>query len=64
MLTFQQAEHELNMAVQMNPGPWEQHSYSVANNARLIAQKVPRMDSEKAFVMGHNKQLPLQLHAL
>ena len=52
MLTFQQAEHELNMAVQMNPGPWEQHSYSVANNARLIAQKVPRMDSEKAFVMG------------
>ena len=52
MLTFQQAEHELNMAVQMNPGPWEQHSYSVANNARRIAQKVPGLDSDKAYVMG------------
>ena len=52
MLTVAQAKQELKLAVQMNPGPWEQHSYSVANNARLIATKVSTMDPEKAYVMG------------
>lgn len=52
MLTIAQAEKELQIAVQRNPGPWEQHSYSVAKNARLIAQKAPGMDPEKAYVMG------------
>lgn len=52
MLTIDRAHKELGFAVQMNPGPWEQHSISVANNARLIAQRVPHMDAEKAYVMG------------
>lgn len=52
MLSVQQAQQELQTAVRLNPGPWEQHSYSVANNAKLIAQKVPGMDPEKAYVMG------------
>lgn len=52
MLTLTQAETELQNAVQRNPGPWEQHSYSVANNARLIAQKAPGMDPDRAYVMG------------
>ena len=52
MLTIAQAEQELEIAVQRNPGPWREHSYSVANNARLIARHVPGMDSEKAYVMG------------
>ena len=52
MLTIMEGEKELEIAVQMNPGPWEQHSRSVANNARLIAQYVAGMDAEKAFVMG------------
>lgn len=52
MLTIKQAEAELRLAVQNNPGPWEQHSYSVANNARLIARKVPGMDPDKAYIMG------------
>lgn len=52
MLTIMEGEKELKIAVQMNPGPWEQHSRSVANNARLIAQHVAGMDAEKAFVMG------------
>ena len=52
MLTIQQAEHELQIAAKMNPGPWDRHSYSVANNARLIAQNVPGMDPEKAYIMG------------
>lgn len=52
MLTSAQAKRELLHAAQKNPGPWEQHSISVANNARLIAQCVPFMDCDKAYVMG------------
>ncbi|MBE5783608.1 MAG: HD domain-containing protein [Clostridiales bacterium] len=52
MLTMQEAQLELKMAAEMNPGPWEKHSRSVAENARLIAKKAPGMDSEKAYAMG------------
>ena len=33
------------------PGPWEQHSFSVADNAKRIAQKAG-LDAETAYVMG------------
>ena len=52
MLTIEQAMQELKIAVQNNPGPWEQHSLVAADNARIIAEKVPGMDAEKAYVMG------------
>ena len=52
MLTIENAQKELSLAAQLNPGPWEQHSISVANNARLIAAHVPHMDGDKAYVMG------------
>lgn len=57
ILTITEAEKELRLAAQMNPGPWEQHSMSVARNARLIADKVNSfaaggMDCDKAYVMG------------
>ena len=52
MLTIEQAKQELNMAVQNNPGPWERHSLVTADNARRIAEKVPGMDSDKAYLMG------------
>ncbi len=52
MLTIEQAERELRMGVKLNPGPWDQHSYSVAKNAKLIARRVPGMDCEQAYVMG------------
>ena len=52
MLTIKQAEEELKIAVQRKPGPWEEHSYSVANNAGLIATQAPGMDPDKAYVMG------------
>ena len=52
MLTPDNARKELELAAQLNPGPWEQHSISVANNARLIAVQVPNMDSDRAYVMG------------
>lgn len=51
MLTVEQAKRELEIAVQNNPGPWEQHSLVAADNARRIAEKAG-MDSEKAYVMG------------
>ena len=52
MLTPSEADKELKIAAQLTPGPWEQHSISVAKNARLIAEKVEGMDSDKAYVMG------------
>ena len=52
MLTIEQAKQELKIAAENNPGPWEQHSLAAADNARRIAEKVPGMDPEKAYVMG------------
>ena len=52
MLTIEQAKKELNIAVQNNPGLWEQHSLVTGDNARRIAEHVPGMDPEKAYVMG------------
>ena len=52
MLTIAQAQQQLQIAAQMNPGLWEQHSISTAENARRIAEKVPGMDPDKAYVMG------------
>lgn len=51
ILTPSEARKELQEAVLRNPGPWEQHSYAVAENARLIAEKVTGMDSDLAYVM-------------
>lgn len=42
---------ELNLAGELNPGPWTKHSYNVANAAELIAKSCG-MDSEKAYVCG------------
>jgi len=52
MLQPIEADEELKMAAKLTPGPWEQHSISVAKNARLIAEKTCIMDCDKAYVMG------------
>ncbi len=52
MLKPAEADKELKLAAQLNPGPWEQHSISVAENARLIAGKTEIMDCDKAYVLG------------
>ena len=52
MLKPIEADKELKLAAQLTPGPWEQHSISVAQNARLIAEKTGVMDCDKAYVMG------------
>lgn len=51
MLTPYEATNELKAAVRLNPGLWEQHSLSVAQNAKLIAQKCG-MNSDSAYVFG------------
>ena len=40
---------ELELAGKMNPGLWTNHSYKVANAARIIAEHCDNLDSEKAF---------------
>lgn len=52
MLTIQEAEYELEKGAEMNPGFWKMHSISVARNARIIAEKVNGMDSQRAYVSG------------
>lgn len=42
---------ELELAGEMNPGPWTKHSYNVAEAARLIAE-ASGLDGEKAHVCG------------
>lgn len=46
------AQKELELAGQMNPGPWTEHSLHVAEAAEQIARKCEGMDSEKAYVCG------------
>lgn len=50
--TVQQAELLLQEAEQCNPGPWGDHSRTVARCAREIAARCPHLDPEKAYVLG------------
>ncbi len=43
---------ELEIAGNMNPGPWTDHFKNVAKAASLIAEHCEGLDSEKAFVCG------------
>lgn len=52
MLTPQEAEKELKLGIKFTSGAWGQHCISVGTNARFIAERVPEMDSDKAYVMG------------
>lgn len=52
MMKPTEADKELELAAQLTPGPWVQHSRSVAENARIIAEKTKIMDCDKAYVMG------------
>lgn len=52
MLTIQQANEQLQTAYQKNPGPWVEHSRSVAENARRIAEHTDCIDPNTAYTMG------------
>ena len=43
---------ELELAGQMNPGKWTDHSRYTASAAEHIAARCSGMDKEKAFVCG------------
>jgi putative nucleotidyltransferase with HDIG domain len=36
----------------LNPGPWVQHSVYVAESAQAIARRDPRLDPDRAYVLG------------
>lgn len=50
--TVKEAEMELQIAGELNPGPWVKHSFNVGIAARNIADKIPKLDSEKAYILG------------
>ena len=50
--TIEEAMHELELAEKLNPGPWVKHSINVGIAARNIAEKIPEMDSQKAYIVG------------
>ena len=63
MLTAREAERELEQGVELNPGPWREHSLSVAGNARLIAGKAEGMDADTAYIQP-GSQAPCQYNCL
>lgn len=50
--TIDEALAELQIAGEMNPGPWTKHSENVAQAAKNIARLVPGMDEDKAYILG------------
>lgn len=50
--TRETAIKELEIAGELNPGPWTAHSLHVAEAAELIAKQCAGLDSEKAYVCG------------
>lgn len=50
--TIEEAKKELLIAGEMNPGPWVGHSLNVGIAARNIAEKMPDLDEDKAYIIG------------
>jgi len=48
----ERAEAELQIAEGLNPGPWTKHSLNTGIAARNIAERVPGMNPEKAYIVG------------
>ena len=50
--TAEEALKELKLAGKLNPGPWVRHSVNTGIAARNIAEKLPSLDPEKAYIVG------------
>ena len=50
--TREEAEKELELAGELNPGPWVKHSLNVGIAAKNIAHLVPALDENKAYIVG------------
>lgn len=46
------AEKELEIAGQLNQGPWTEHSINVGLAAQIIAEKCTNINPDKAYVLG------------
>ena len=47
-----EAMRELKLAEELNPGPWVKHSINVGIAAKKIAERIPSMNPEKAYITG------------
>ena len=56
--TRHEAEELLKEAEQLNPGPWGDHSRTVAHCAQCIAAKCG-LNSDKAYVVGSENELSI-----
>lgn len=52
MLTRERAERELEFAGTMNPGAWTAHSRFCAIACEKIAEKLPHLNAETAYILG------------
>ena len=50
--TAEEAIRELRYAETVNPGPWVNHSINTGIAAKKIAERIPSMDPEKAYLVG------------
>lgn len=50
--TIEEAEKELKLAEELNPGPWVKHSINVGIAARNIARKLSNLNENKAYIIG------------
>ena len=50
--TAEEAMQELRTAEKVNQGPWVNHSINTGIAAKKIAEKIPSMDPEKAYLVG------------
>lgn len=48
----ERAERELALAGTLNPGPWTEHSRFCALACEKIAEKIPSLDADRAYVFG------------
>ena len=54
--TADEAMRELELAGELNPGPWVKHSVNVGIAARKIAEKISSLDPEKAYHREDKKE--------
>lgn len=50
--SIKEAEKELEIAGELNPGPWTKHSINVGIAARKIAERISHIDQDKAYILG------------
>lgn len=50
--TLEEATLMLEEAEKLNPGNWVKHSIFVAQSAKLIADEIDGLDSERAYILG------------